>query len=393
MRRVSPCSLLPLLLLLALSPGNAPSPTLAQDCSAADMVVKEGQPQVINTTQVIRNGERYEGHLTLFLKPESDFEGVRLDVQASNGTHHTAWFPAEEECFPRDGTWREFEARTWKTENGFYLGFMSGRCWKECWIKIFQISLKSLSVVAYGPSRWRNEKPPKGCSVTLVRLSLRIQLPVCQVAPSTTTRTTNATTTIATTSGDIWTSKPTHDNIIIIALSAVVVLVMVVLVAVVVVFCKKRRSMPLPNEVRFQPEPAVVSRPLQSASGQGGISDQYQEGFYYQILPDHSAHRVMVSQPVQSQPAVPSRRLRFTHGQERIPDQDEEHIYYEIMPDLSARRVVVPRLSHDDVLPELAMRLRSPFYENVSPAGGGVFPHGHLEAPGVRGSHLYATVL
>ncbi|KAK8384228.1 hypothetical protein O3P69_009166 [Scylla paramamosain] len=145
----------------------------------------------------------------------------------------------------------------------------------------------------------------------------------------------------------------TQDKIVIIAASAAGVLVVVVVVVVVLmVNYRKRNSVTLSNEVRFQSQPTVATRPLQFTTGQGHISDQDQEGFCYQILPDRSARRVVVLRNVQDFGKI---------------------VYDDVQPE-------------QDVLPHL------PVYKNVPPPIGGTSPNGHLEGPGVRGSHLYATV-
>ncbi|KAK8371808.1 hypothetical protein O3P69_015705 [Scylla paramamosain] len=70
----------------------------------------------------------------------------------------------------------------------------------------------------------------------------------------------------------------------------------------------------------------------------------------------------------QSQPAVPNRNPPFTTGQGLIPDEHQE-IYYEILPDLTARRVTVSQPVQDseepfysNIPPEDSVRPRSPHY-------------------------------
>ncbi|XP_045100966.1 uncharacterized protein LOC123497987 [Portunus trituberculatus] len=324
MGRVLPCQLL-LLLLLGPSSVWAPSFALSQDCNAADTVVKEGQTRVINTIGIGGGG----GSFNLFVKPGSDFEGVRLEVQASDGTHHAAWFPAEEECFPRDGTWLQYLAGTWVTEVGLSFRFRSNRCWKWCVITT-QGKPINFSVVAHGRSGWIKGYPPDGCNITYYTGKIE-KLPTCQELIFTST--TNTTTTLST-------PALTQDNILLTAASTMVVLVVVVVVAVVlVVDCRKRNSMTLSNEVAFQSQPDVASRALQFTTSQGRVSDQDQESFCCQIRPDRSARRVAVPRPVQD----------------------------------------LGKLVYDDVLPEHYVLPRSPFYENVPPAGGSASPHGHLD--------------
>ncbi|XP_063849465.1 uncharacterized protein LOC135093835 [Scylla paramamosain] len=247
MERVLPC---PLLLLL-LSPGGAPSPTLAQDCSAADTVVKKGQPQVINATQLTWDGARYGGHLTLFVKPESDFEGVSLHAGTRDRTLHTAWFPAEE-CFPRDGTWLQFRAMISTTRTGLEFRFSSPACWKECETNSVQAMPTILHVVAHGPSRWLTGHRPENCRFQLLRESQRDKMERCKHPPSTTTTRTTVTTTTTTftstttsntktktsTCGTLSAPKLTLYKIIITAASAATVVVLVV----VAVLCYKQKA-------------------------------------------------------------------------------------------------------------------------------------------------------
>ncbi|XP_063875921.1 mucin-5AC-like [Scylla paramamosain] len=208
MGRVLPSPLL-LLLLLALRPGGAPSLTLSQDCSAADKIVKEGQTEVISTTQSILKQGRYEGNLTLFVKPESGFKGVSLHAWASDGTHHTTWFPAEEKCFPRDGKWVEFLAMIWTTRKGLVFNSVSAVCWKRCKINTVQAILMNISVVAHGPSRWLTGNPPWQCEVTYYRTKSPDRTAKCLLSPPTATTNTTVTTTTTTTSPPIATNNTT----------------------------------------------------------------------------------------------------------------------------------------------------------------------------------------
>ncbi|XP_063849750.1 uncharacterized protein LOC135093995 [Scylla paramamosain] len=226
-----------LLLLMALSPGTAPSPTLAVDCSSADTVVKEGQTKVIVR---VRFAEiKYD--LILFVKPESNFQGVRLDVQETDGTNHTAWLPAE--CVPSDGTWREFLVWTGLTENKVALRFRTGKCRKWCESESASRQPIRVTVVAYGSSRWIKRYALEGCNVAKVSTTVSPEhLPSCQQPPFTNT-TTKTTNTNNTTSGTPFIVKLTQDKIIIIA--AVAAGVMVVVVVMVLVVCRRRQSVTL----------------------------------------------------------------------------------------------------------------------------------------------------
>lgn len=91
--------------------------------------------------------------------------------------------------------------------------------------------------------------------------------------------------------------------------------------------------------------------------------------------------------------------MQTTTGPGSTADQDKEGFYYEILPDLSARRVIVSRPAQDteepvyhDVLPEHDLGSRSPPYENIPVPDGGAAPHSPMEAPGISDSHIFAAV-
>ncbi|XP_063887187.1 uncharacterized protein LOC135114896 isoform X2 [Scylla paramamosain] len=388
-RALSPLSLLLLLLLLlliALSPGGAPGPTLALDCDDANTVVKERETQVIVTMDI---GTSELASIIMFVKPESDFEGVRVDVQESDGTHHSAWFPAE--CFPRNGMWQQFLPDTWITKRRLDLRFVFHACGKECKITTVQRGPHSLSVVAHGPSRWIKGRTPTTCDVTFAGKSWNAQLPTCQDPPSTKKITTTTITTTNTTSGKPSTLK-TQGKINIIAASAAG-MVAVLVVVLVLVIGRKRNFVTPPNEVKFQSKPEVPNcHPQFTASHDN-------EGFSSDILPDLPARPVIVSRPAQFHPAIPKRNLQFTTDQGRNPDQDEEEIYYEILPDLTTRRVIVSQPTQDseehiyeEIMPKHDVRFPFPVNENVSPPSDATSPHGHLEVLGTSGLHIYDTV-
>ncbi|XP_063849719.1 uncharacterized protein LOC135093968 [Scylla paramamosain] len=363
-----------LLLLLSLSPGTAPSHTLALDCSSADAIVKEKERKVIVKVpfdEVIYN-------IILFVKPESDFEGVRLDVQERDGTNHTAWLPAV--CVPRDGTWREFLVWAGLTKTKVALRFRTGKCRKWCETKTPKHFPISVTVVAYGSSRWIKRYMTSNCNVTKASKPDPELLPRCQKPPSTKTITTTTPATL----------KLTQYKITITAASAAIVVVVLV---VVVVVCWRRNSVTLPNEVTFRSQPAVPNHHLQFTTGQGQSLEQDDECFYYEIMPDLTARRVMVSRPAQFQPTVPNHRyMQFITGQGHTPDQDNECIYYEILPDLTSHRVMVSRPAQDLEEPicksEHDVQLRSPVYGNVLPRGSIASLHWHLEDEGVSRSNI-----
>ncbi|XP_063879727.1 uncharacterized protein LOC135110945 [Scylla paramamosain] len=375
--------LLLLLLLVSLSPGGAQSPNLALDCNAVLIVVKKLQKQIISSKQFTWS-EAFSNS-SLFVKPESDFEGVRLNVQSNDSTNHhqTVLFPAEE-CLPRNGKWLQFDTGIRKRRKRHVLYASCGKSRKGYTISVLQ-GVHTLSVEAHGSSRWIKGFLPKGCDVILPSTSENEQLATSKKSSS------SATTTTTTF------SSGTQERMIIIASTAGVV---VFVVMVVVIVCRKWNSMVSRIKARFQSQPTVPRCHLQFTTGQGLTVDQDNEGFYYDIMPNGTARRVMVSQPAQSQPEVPNHHLQFTTGQGYTPDQDEEAVYYEILPNLTERRVIMSRPAHDseeplysDIMPELDVQPRSPFYENVLLHGGAAIPHGRLEAQGVSVSHIHGTVL
>ncbi|KAK8384307.1 hypothetical protein O3P69_009227 [Scylla paramamosain] len=301
MERVLPCPLL-LLLLLALSPGGAPSPTLAQDCSAADTVVKKGQllVQVINTTQVTWDGAGYGGHLTLFVKPESDFEGVSLYAGTRDRTLHTAWFPAEE-CFPRDGTWLQFRAMISATWTSLKFRFRSPACWKECETNTVLAMPTILSVVAQGPSRWLTGHPPENCRFQMLGELQRDKMERCKHPPSTTTTSTTTTTTTTTTTSTSTTSTNTSTNtttdptskltryeIITIAASAAAGVV-VVLVVVVVVVLRWKRKVVISPALSLPPDEHVIENDIYE-SFDGDANDAAPQTFQNDLYESFSGH-------------------------------------------------------------------------------------------------------
>lgn len=148
------------------------------------------------------------------------------------------------------------------------------------------------------------------------------------------------------------------------------------IIVLVMVVCWKLKSVTKLNVKRLRPPPVVPRRPLQTTTGQGRTPNQ-DEGHYYEILPDGSARRVMVSQPAESQPSVPSRSLQSTISQEHAPDQEEEHIYYEILPNLSARRVVSRPAQSQPAIPS------RPLQSTTDEA----------HAPGQDERHIYCEIL
>ncbi|XP_045137083.1 uncharacterized protein LOC123519663 [Portunus trituberculatus] len=255
-----------LLLLMPLSPGIAPSATLAMDCNAADTIVKEGQTKVI--LRVRFHEVKY--NLILFVKPDTDFEGVRLDVQETDGTNHTAWLP--EECIPRDGTWREFLVWTGLTETKIALRFRTGKCRRWCESETTLRQPIRITVVAHGPSRWIKRYTPENCNVTNVLNVDPERLSICQEPPSIST-TTKATNFNNTPSGSLLTSKLIQNKMIIMIIAtSVVVAVAVITMVLVLLVCRRRNSVTLSNEAKFQSQVDVLHHYLQLNTGLGQIS-------------------------------------------------------------------------------------------------------------------------
>lgn len=335
--------LLPLLLLLlGLSPRGGPNPTLALDCDAADTVVREAQTRIVKTDDFEKI--RSNGDLKLFVKAESGFRGVLLEVEESDGSRHTAWFPAED-CYPPIDSWQEFRAWAGTTATGFDLRLRSGACRKWCESTTPSRKPVSLSVVAYGPSKWITGKPQQGCDVTFDIGPSAKRLPTCQEPTHNTT-----VTPYLYHANSTYTTRP--HTVIIVSLAAGLVVMAVVVVVVVV--CWKRNSVKSPTEVRVQPQPAIPNRRLQLASVQGHAPQQYEEGHYYEILPNNTARRVVVQHPA---------------------------------------RINEP--TYMDVMPERGVPPRPPAYQLAPSPGGVAAPHGHLQEAtrNSHESHIYATVL
>ncbi|XP_045101029.1 uncharacterized protein LOC123498017 [Portunus trituberculatus] len=273
MEKVLPC---PLLLLVVLA---IPSPALAQDCNAADTVVKEGTPHVIKTTLFIQYSAGYDGSLTLFVKPESDFEGVTLYTMTNDATLHTAWFPAEEKCFPRDGKWLQFKAMVWSTGWGLQFHLMSGACWEECYINTDQTIPINLSVVAHGPSRWLSRRPHEHCEINLISNKNRKLTGMCKHSPITpTTPTTN--------------SKWTPGYITTTAVSAAAAVVVVAVVVVVVVFYWKRKAVTSPRQAGLFPPPPdehVIENDIYQPFD-GVVNHAAPQTFHNDLYDSRSAH-------------------------------------------------------------------------------------------------------
>ena len=254
------------LVLLVLSPGGGLSPALAEDCDAATdkamtkggTQVKEGEKQVIINMTI----EESEDTVNLFVKPESGFKGVRLDLHGSNGTHHVAWFLVEPKCFLQN-KWHQTQA--WANTNtddstSFSLGFDIWKCKMECRIDSPTLSQYNLSVVAHGASKWLTGNAPQQCTIKYLATSYHFNVTTCMEPPAPTTTTTSTTTTTTTTTTVTvplhnqtqWQTTtnptsdqdPTGDNLWVVWVVGVVVGVLVlvgVLVGVLVYLRNRRR--------------------------------------------------------------------------------------------------------------------------------------------------------
>ncbi|XP_063850105.1 uncharacterized protein LOC135094181 [Scylla paramamosain] len=360
----------------ALGSEGASSFTHAVDCSAADILVGNGEAKLIESMNV-KGGA---GYFNLYMKPESGFKGVQVQVEETDGANHSAWFRYGSVCFPRREEWVQFMAGTWITRNGLFLRFRSSKCWFYCKTESSLRQPISLSMVAHGPSRWMKGFPPKECGMIYYDPATSEYLNSCSQIPFTTTATSS------TNAENLSIYKLTLNKKTIIAVLAAGVAVVAAVVVVVAVW-QKQNCVTLLNMVRLHPRPAVPSSQQQPTTGQGHAPDQHDETLYYDILPEITEPGVMGWWP-----AVSSHPLQFT------PDQRNEGFFYETPSDCTARQVavVVPQLSQDstvnhDVLPK-SVQSCSPNYENITPAGGGAYPRGHLQALGVRGSYLYATM-
>ncbi|XP_063847009.1 uncharacterized protein LOC135092446 [Scylla paramamosain] len=175
--------LLPLVLLLSLSLGGFPTPTLAQeDCDAADVVVEEGELRSISNKKV----QSHIVSLNLYMKTESSFEGITVKVIGTDGIEYTAWFPAENRCFPHDDTWYELLvfAKIKNDTSTTEFGFENGLCKEKCKKDTNPPGLQSHSLGAHGTSRWTLTYP-KGCPTVTLDIILYgpKELPTCMEPP------------------------------------------------------------------------------------------------------------------------------------------------------------------------------------------------------------------
>ncbi|KAG0713640.1 hypothetical protein GWK47_001786 [Chionoecetes opilio] len=140
-------------------------PASAQDCTAADHVVEQGNVQTVYQSKTNKN----KVSTSLFVQPGTAFEGVSVEVtQLSNNTKFEAWFP-NDQCYPNDATWVQLkvdvEAKTPENKTRNYLSFTTtiGNCMKTCTRYPTFYYIKSLSVVAHGSSKWNCTCPATTC--------------------------------------------------------------------------------------------------------------------------------------------------------------------------------------------------------------------------------------
>ena len=133
-------------------------PALAhEDCDTAQVVLGKGEEHSFT-----KDTDRPE--INLFVKAESSFEGFSVNVQDVGGTEHTAWFPAEDECFPREDTWYQLLAFARIKNSTIVFGFETKTCRKECERIKPPWGLQQKSVVPRGASRWRQTFPEPHCA-------------------------------------------------------------------------------------------------------------------------------------------------------------------------------------------------------------------------------------
>lgn len=130
------------------------TPALAQDhCDAAGIVLGDREPHTFPNKDGMRSPE-----MTLFMRPESNSTGFTVHVLASDGTEHTASFPAEKQCFPDTDTWYQLLVfAEIKIENStIEFGFETQHCQCTCERHSApqDLPLQNMSVVAHGAGRW-----------------------------------------------------------------------------------------------------------------------------------------------------------------------------------------------------------------------------------------------
>lgn len=196
------------LLVLSSGPGGVPCLALATSCDSAQIFVGQSE---IKTVQYQRDGKPGVINTTVYVTPESGFQGVALEAENSEGKHE-GWYDFEEECFAPNNIWSELKATVGvvHAESKYYLFFSVkiGKCYKKCIVRETENghSVWYLAVIAHGPSKWRVTPPPSYCDVMqVVEKSMdAVKHRYCMASPSsrrgtTTKRTTSTSTTTTTT--------------------------------------------------------------------------------------------------------------------------------------------------------------------------------------------------
>ena len=170
------------LVLVSLILGVFLAPALAQeDCDAAVEIM--GEEEHIFTND---NVQYNKSQMNLFVKMESSFEGFSVNVRDVDGVEYTAWFPAEDECFPEKDLWYQLLTFAQIKKNSIIVfGFETKTCRRECERDKVLQTLKQQTVVPRGSSRWRLTFPPGNCATAFLEaMSFSGELPTCAKPPA-----------------------------------------------------------------------------------------------------------------------------------------------------------------------------------------------------------------
>ncbi|KAG0720312.1 hypothetical protein GWK47_048769 [Chionoecetes opilio] len=230
-------------------------PASAQDCTAADHVVEQGNVQTVYQSKTYYKNKV---STSLFVQPGTAFEGVSVEVtQLSNSAKFEAWFP-NDQCYPNDATWVplkvDVEVKTPENKTHYYLSFTTtiGNCTKTCTRYPTFYYIKSLSVVAHGSSKWSctcpattclapqvsSESPSiSKCTEHLHRTPKTLTPATSPAADSTTSPAADSTTSPAADSTTPATTTTAPYSTLLIIVVVMVVVVVVEQVAMLVVVC------------------------------------------------------------------------------------------------------------------------------------------------------------
>lgn len=147
------------MLLVCLLGGVLPAVQGRQVCSAAEVVLGQGQEHTFS-----QDTDGLTAGMVLFGKRESSgFEGVSVNALGKDGISYTAWFSVEEKCFPSSDEWyRQLvsaHSRPEKAVTEFV--YQVGSCKQTCERDGAALGLQWLSVVVHGASRWARNLPNK----------------------------------------------------------------------------------------------------------------------------------------------------------------------------------------------------------------------------------------